>query len=191
MRAAFTVLALGMATAGTAAAQAVDKEKLREAARLPVVSGRMGIASNAEGEFVVEGEKTDPRAEIKKLNAAVKRDPSDGPRYYKLGTFHDQLGEEVQANQAYAKALELCRRQLKHQPNDGALLVLEAKALYACGKEEEAVAVLHEAVKRAPQAWQSHQALGSHLQQKALYELLDGHLPSVRRKKVLYQLSPA
>ncbi len=196
MRLTLIALALGTVTAGTAVGQGVDKEKLRKAARLPAVSPEIVIAVNAEGRFIVKGEKIDPRAEIKTLNAALKGDDSDAAWYYELGVWHVQLDEEALAKTAFAKALELASRQLEVRPDDGAFLVLRAKALYASGKKAEYESALREAVRKAPRAWQPHQALGGWLHEKALCELLnepfsgEGGLAELLRQVVLAKPSP-
>jgi tetratricopeptide (TPR) repeat protein len=95
MRTCIAILAVFAAITAPAAAQQIDREKLRRVARFPDLSVNVGFGlSLRRGLILSLAEKPDTRAEIAALQKAMKRDASDAERYYRLGLLYSQAAEE-------------------------------------------------------------------------------------------------
>ncbi len=175
MRTRTAVLALAFLLTGVSPTRALDRARLREAGRLPLVTARAGIGFNSLGEFILQGERADP-AQITVLEKAMKGDASDAERHYRLG----QLTDGDKSERAFAKAVSLFREQVKANPKDAWVLAQLGQALAAAGQMKEADKVLRQAVALAPRDWRCRVALGRYLQGR-VEDLLFQSIPSGRK----------
>lgn len=167
MRTKIVALVLVATIASRVAAQQVDKEKLRKLAKLPTVENQWGFGFTLTGGFTTFWESPDVSAEITALRKSTKNNVTDAERYYRLGELYNQMDDDVRAQSAFAKSVELYRKLLKSQPSKGELLAQFGKTLSAAEKKDEAETVLRKAVKVAPQEWRCWVALGKFLQEKS------------------------
>ncbi len=168
MRIRIVVLMLVAAMASRVAAQQVDKEKLRKAAKMPTMSFEVALYFSPTRGFVLSEDKAELTAEVAAIQKAMKGDASDAERYHRLGELYKELKDHDRKEKARDKAVDLYRQLVKSQPNDGRVLAQFGAALSDVGKDEESETVLRQAVKLAPQEWRCWTALGEFLQNKSL-----------------------
>ena len=159
--------------AGTGRADETDKARLREAARLPLVSAFGGVQFSPTHGFSLPGEKRDVPAEIAAVLKEMKGDSQDAKRHLQLSELYELAGDPKRGEEAAGKAVNLFRQQLKDAPGNGPTLALLGESLAASGKLDEAEKTLREAVKVSPRDWHTWTALSQFLNKKAIRVLLD------------------
>lgn len=170
-RAVFAFVALSL-IAGRAPAGGLDKAKLRKLAKLPEVSVVVSVQFSSTLGFSFNGEKPDPLAEIARVRKQLKGDPSDAERYLRLGRLYAKAQLKKEEKQADAKAVALCRQQVREHPDDMRWLAQLGDALVSTGKEEEGEKLLRRAVKEAPNEWRGWLGLAKCVDGLALRALL-------------------
>jgi tetratricopeptide (TPR) repeat protein len=171
MRNALALVVLAALGTGIAPAQQVNKEALKQAARLPRISLFTGVKCSEEG-YGLLGERLEPDLEIAALRKALKDDASDAERHLRLSQLYLDAHDQRQAQEAAAKAVEQFRQRLKTQPNSGALLAQLGQALDLLGKRDDAETTLRQAVKAAPDDYHCWLPLGKFLTCRAVDVLL-------------------
>lgn len=156
-------------------AQEVDKEKLRQLAKLPKINLSFGmLLSNLKGFQTLEEslEKTDAPGAITALQKELKGDVTDAERYFRLGGLHQQQKDKARVKEAFEKAVELYRLQVKASPNDGRLMSALGESLQMAERFEEAETFVRRAVTVAPNDWKCWTTLGRFLLGKSWSALL-------------------
>ncbi|MGH7222126.1 MAG: hypothetical protein ACRELF_02765, partial [Gemmataceae bacterium] len=111
-----TSLIAFLVLAGQAAAAEIDKTRLRQLATLPTVSLIANFGVSTKTGFYYNDMKPDPRVEIARIVKELKGDASDAEHYVRLGIFYSKADREKESENAYAKAISLCRQQVKEHP---------------------------------------------------------------------------
>src|SRR5262249_39530956 len=161
MRKGFVLLALAI-LAGETAGQGGDKERLRHAARMPILYVFSNVHFNLADGLVLTDEKRDVRSEIAPLRKALTADPSDPDHRARLGELSAKVNDDKTANLAFATAAKIYRHQLLASPDDSRLLTRLAGCLGHDKSEKESL--LRRAVKVNPGNWEAWVALADWLQ---------------------------
>src|SRR5262249_26695085 len=100
---------------GAGLAHATDKDKLRQAVRLPGVSALFGIGFNTENGAMLSGEQrvTPPPEDVLK---SLTGKSSDAAIYEQLADSYGSRGQKDKARAAQEKAVALYRQRLREQP---------------------------------------------------------------------------
>jgi tetratricopeptide (TPR) repeat protein len=165
--------AIGIAVlvlASTAWADEIDKAKLQGTLRLPGI--KMMLDWDYDG-VPRSASKAHPRKRIVEIRQSLKGDPSDAEQFSELGFLHDQLGEEKASQEAYARAVELYRKQVEVEPKQARSLVGLGLALRGVGQSEQAEIVLRRSAKGSDD-WKAWAALGDFYHHRAIDELFGG-----------------
>jgi tetratricopeptide (TPR) repeat protein len=157
---------------GTVAADEIDKDKLRQAVRLPSVSVQFGVWFNSGDGMILNGAEIDVADDIAAVEKSLKGDASDGPRLLNLVELYAKVKDKKKAEAAREKALALYREQVKARPDDGKLLGELGMALYLKDDNDEAEQTLRRALELAPKDWYPRVALGRLLTERALEALV-------------------
>lgn len=111
-------------------------------------------------------------AEIAALKKRLSGDARDADLYYQLGHWYSLAQQTDFAKNAYLKAVELYRLQLKQQPDSNRALTGLAAALMKSEQgQDQAESILRQAVKKIPAESPCWQALGSCLLDRSWNEL--------------------
>lgn len=144
-----------------------EPSAVRAAIRLPSMQLRAGVGFSPHSGLVELDETGPSSAAIAKLRRAMKGDASDAPRYRTLGAVYAGSGQKAEAQQAYAKALELYEAGLRQNPADGALSAAKGEVLAGKGDLAGAEQFLKAEARRLPTAWQVQTTLGRVLRQQS------------------------
>ncbi|HEY7425286.1 MAG TPA: hypothetical protein VH682_13725 [Gemmataceae bacterium] len=174
-RIAFVLVALLFLAARTPAGH-VDKVKLRELAELPTVSVTVGINFSITFGFSFNGKKPDPLAEIAQLQKQMKGDPSDVERYLRLSRLYTKAKREKKSDESDAKAVAICREQVRKHPDDMSWLARLGEALVSSDEIDEGEKLLRRAVKDAPKEWRAWLGLAECVDRLAL-RVISGDKP--------------
>ncbi|HEY7311486.1 MAG TPA: tetratricopeptide repeat protein [Gemmataceae bacterium] len=169
-RTALVLLALSLIP-GRAQAGSVDKAKLRKLAKLPEVGVVVGVGFSTTFGCSFNGDKPDPLAEIARLRKQLKGDPSDVERYLRLGRLYSKAERKKESEEAYAKAVSICRQQVREHPDDMRWLAQLGDALVSNDEIDEGEKLLRRAVKEAPNEWRAWLALGECVDGRAVHAL--------------------
>lgn len=178
MRASILTIALALVMANGAAAQSVEKARLRQLARLPTITFDFGFYYSSTRGFLIGAAKPDVNAEIRELRQTLNGDRRDALRYFQLGKLYEEAKDSARAAKAYARSVALYRQQIRSRPRDGRLLAQFGKALSAAGRQAEAETTLRRAVKITPAHWEGWAALGKFLTDRAWLALWGGQAGS-------------
>lgn len=137
---------------GTGTAQAIDKEKLRAAARPPGFAWKFGLGWK-DGGFHIIGAEPDPETAIAALRKTLTGDGDDAPRYVRLGALYSYAKKKEEANQSLEKAAALYRQRLVEKPDQARVLAEYGDTLWSLEKFDEAESQLRQAVILAPEDW--------------------------------------
>lgn len=137
----------------TTAAKAVNKEKLRRAVCLPVVTVFRGFYLNAAGFSLHHWREVPLSQQITALRKSRKGDATDAERYCRLGELYAKADQPVHSKKSYSTAAELCRLELRQHPEDVSWRLRLADALQGVDQNIEAEALLRQAIADAPQNW--------------------------------------
>jgi tetratricopeptide (TPR) repeat protein len=156
-----------IALARTGAAQSADHAKLREAVKLPQMSINFQFHADLGRGF---GLHDDPTVRIAALRKTLHGDSSDADIYNRIGELYNThaLNANKQAQEAFAKAIPLYRKQLETQPRNGWILAQLGSDLFQVHEYAEAEKMLREAVRVAPQDWRTWAELGTFVQNNAV-----------------------
>lgn len=157
-----TLLVAGRTDAG------VDKAQLRKLVRLPEVDVSAGVYFSTTFGFVFNGETPDPLAEIARLQQQLKGDARDVECYLQMGRLYFHARREKEAREVHARAVALCRQQVREHPDDMSWLARLGEALIWADQEKEAEPILRRAIKDAPNEWRAWLALGECLDCRAI-----------------------
>jgi cytochrome c-type biogenesis protein CcmH/NrfG len=113
IRPRFAILPLLVLLMLTSAGKAVDKEKLRRAVRLPVVSASEGFYVGSAGFSLHHWREIPLSQQITALRKSLKGDASDAESYCRLGVLYAKAEQPVHSKKSYSTAAELCRQQLR------------------------------------------------------------------------------
>ena len=151
----------------------MDKPRLRQLAKLPTFEVISGFGFSETNGLIFNGEKPDrPVVEISRIRKELKGDAGDAERYLRLGALYEKVERKKESEDAYAKAIALCRQQVKEHPDDMHRLAQLGDALFQNGDSKEAEALLRRAVKAAPNEWRVWVALGKCVDNRALQTIL-------------------
>src|SRR5689334_16020245 len=98
-----------------------DKQKLRDAIKLPSLSFAFGVGFSAIPGKTAWREEMDPQGEIAALRKALQEKGNDAERWQALGSLYEMEGDKSQAQSAFTRALSLYRQQTKAQPHNASL----------------------------------------------------------------------
>lgn len=163
LRAAWIPIAL---LAGPAAAQQVDREKLRALLRLPMFEMSVGFKFSSSG-LVGEVKPKDRRKEIKQVEGMLTGEPRDAERHESLGDLYARTGDHDRAGEAYRRAIELYRQLLTSDPKNGLHLAGLGACLDEIEEHDQAEGTLLRAVDAAPGEWKAWLKLGRCLASKS------------------------
>jgi tetratricopeptide (TPR) repeat protein len=169
MRNGVVLLALAI-LASEAASQGINKEKLRQAARMPEPSLLGGVSFHPIVGFYLLFDPPDVRPEIAGLRKALKNDAKDAERWFRLGQLYDWIGDEKEGRSVWARATRLYRARLAASPDNSKLLRRLALCLEDGNPEQETL--LRRAIKIGPGDWEAWAALGEQLVTRAHLSLL-------------------
>jgi tetratricopeptide (TPR) repeat protein len=165
--------------------------RLRQAVRLVPVNLQMGFRFDFTGALDMQDELRPPAEEIARVRQELTGEPSDAPKQLRLARLYSNLGDTNSAKASVDKALELARRRVALQPDDGLALAILGEALSRADKDDEAEAALREATRKSPSRWETWVRLGTMLDARSQAALggddpqrptdwmrvLQGHLP--------------
>lgn len=160
MRLAFTFAFLFALILSASPIQAVDKDKLRKAVKLPAMRLKLHYNMNA----IADLEERKPRRSPEELQEILKGTPEDADVYLELSEAYDGSKNKEEGKKCRQKAIELLRRQLKVRPNDG-LIHAKLGELLLTEHPEEAERLLRRAVELSPKeltCWRSLAAYHEH-----------------------------
>jgi tetratricopeptide (TPR) repeat protein len=151
------------------AAPETGAKKLREVVRLPTIDFAFSLKFQSRNGWTlsVVGAEEDSTAEIATLRKELKGDISDAERFTRLEELYAKANDKTNLQAAAGKALELWRRRVELQPDNGYVLSEFGSSLSGAEKYEEAESVLRKATRVAPTEWRSWIALGTFLDSKA------------------------
>jgi tetratricopeptide (TPR) repeat protein len=161
------LLSLSALLTANASVMAVNKEKLRRAACLPLLTACSSFQFHSATGFSL-GPKTPLPEEIAAVRELLKSDPTNAENYIRLGSLYDKAGSQSESKEAYSQAAELCRRQLEQHPDDLSWRLTLAEALQDLGKDDEAESLIRQALKDAPRDWRCWLELAEVLGTKSL-----------------------
>ncbi len=168
------LLAALMGLTASVFGELLDKEQLRQMAKLPTVNLMFSFGVDSLNGFT--SEPTLSAAEATAQITAIKKTQSshtaDAAWYDRLGDLYGQAKDTNAAMRAYAKAAGLYQRQLKTQPDDAAIWLAYGAVLGGAGKPAEAETAMRQAVKVAPQNAAAWLQLGNFLSGRAAVTLL-------------------
>jgi tetratricopeptide (TPR) repeat protein len=168
------VLSAILVLASPAAADEIDKAKLRDVVSLPALNLKFGVGFDSrQGVSGLDAER-DAQVEIAQLNKAMKGSASDAARHARLAELYDMLHDKEKSQKAAVHAVDLYRQQRKTDPDNGRLLSKLALALLWADDSEKAEKAARHAVELAPREWECHLTLGRVLSDKALFKVTDG-----------------
>jgi tetratricopeptide (TPR) repeat protein len=173
MRGIAVGLAACLCVAALRAEEPGNRERLRQAAKLPSLEVAVNIGFDSRHRFKLLDDGPPGPEAIAVLRKALKGDASDAERYLQLARLYDDSRESDRAGEAARKAAELFRQRLKDRPQDGALLVGLGQALDEVDEDKEEEEVLRRAVKAAPGEARPWLALGSLLENRAVTVLFN------------------
>ncbi|MBI4585610.1 MAG: tetratricopeptide repeat protein [Planctomycetes bacterium] len=158
-----------------AAAEEVDREKLRQLAKLPrtAVTADLFNLDQVQKDMRTTLEAT-RRSEVEKLKNALLKEPGNAERWQRLGELYSQLDDDQEAKKAGSKAAELYRERLKSAPANGRLLSELGTALWRAGQIDEAEKRFLQAVELDPKEWRCWMALGKFQGARPLAALVVG-----------------
>lgn len=130
--------------------KAVDKERLRRAVHLPLLSAVQGFHSSFSPH---PWQKIPLSQQITALRKSLQGDATDAERYCRLGKLYAEADKPSHAKKSYAAAAELCHQQLRQNPKDISWRLRLADALTGLDQDIEAEALLRQAIEDAPQNW--------------------------------------
>ncbi|MEW6306956.1 MAG: tetratricopeptide repeat protein [Verrucomicrobiota bacterium] len=169
----FIFLALMVSLAGAQAATPQrGRDSLRQLLRLPSINTQFGFNFQQSRGFVFETGERDAAREVRELEQALANEPPNPERLFQLGRLQEQAGNHVSARNAYAKAVQLARKQIESRPEDALLLVALGQSLAEMSEHVEAESVLRRATRLAPREARAWLALGVFLDQRAWAELM-------------------
>ncbi|HWG42125.1 MAG TPA: tetratricopeptide repeat protein, partial [Gemmataceae bacterium] len=148
------ILLAGRVEAGT-----INKPKLRKLAELPAITITSVIRFSTTYGYSFNQEKPNAVAEIARLRKQLKGDASDAERYQRLSLLYAKADRTKESDEASAKAVALCRQQVREHPQDMRWLAQLGDALVEDGQTEEGEKLLRRAVKEAPNEWRAWLAL--------------------------------
>lgn len=151
----------------------VDKTKLRQLARLPGVRISFGFGFSSTSGFGI-GEIPDHWAEIARLQTQLKGDSSDAERYLLLSGHYSMVRRERESAEAGAKALAICRRQVREHPGGIGWRILLGESHLWAGDMEEGEKLLRRAVDEAPNEWRGWLALAMCVDSQSLQAVFTG-----------------
>jgi tetratricopeptide (TPR) repeat protein len=166
-----TIFALMLVTLSGSVQAQPDKQKLREAIKLPSMTFAFGVGFSAIPGQTAWAEESDPQAEIAALRKALKGNASDAERWQALGSLYERREEKSLSQAAFARAVSLYRQRVKAQPRQVPLLIAFGKTLQKASQQEEAERVFRQATQAAPKDWRPWVALGDVLGDRALSTL--------------------
>ncbi len=162
-------LAVLLLLTGRVGAGEIDKAKLRKLAELPTVTVVAGVGFSTTSGFTFNDEKPDPAAEIVRLRKQLQGDATDAERYQRLGLLYHKIDQKKASEEAYAKAVALCRRQVREHPEDKRWLARLGDALVATDQADEGEKLLRRAIREAPEDWRAWLALAQCLDGRAVH----------------------
>jgi tetratricopeptide (TPR) repeat protein len=135
----------------------VDKDKLRELARVPRQNWSFGSLSTPANAQKMEKEKETTTKRIAELQESVEGNDSDAEKYVELGDLYE---DAEKSKDACAKAVKLFERRVQSECENGRFHVQYAKALLGIGDFQEAEKQALEGIRISPKEAASWQALG-------------------------------
>lgn len=168
----FATVSLIVLLTASADAEAVDKDKLRQAACLPQLSAFSGFHFYSETGFSLEPKAPLPE-QIVTVRKLLKTDPANVEACIRLGALYAKADNQKESENAYKKAAELCRRKLAQHPDDIPSQLMLAEALQGLEKADEAEELLRQSVKDAPENWQCWLELAEFLDGKSFQIIMD------------------
>jgi len=167
MRLFLLILVAGLGCYG--AAPETGAKKLREVVRLPTIDFAFSLKFQSGNGWTlsVVGAEEDSSAEIATLRKELRGDISDAERFTRLKELYAKANDKTNSQAAAAKALELWRRRVELQPDNGRFLAELGRSLAGAEKYVEAESVLRKATTVAPAEWKCWIALGTFLDAKA------------------------
>lgn len=154
--------------AGRAQAAEVNKVRLRELADLPTINVTAGIGFSTIYGFSFNDAKPDPEAEIARLRKQLQGDASDAERYQRLGLLLAKTDHKKESDEAYARAVALCREQVREHPDGMRWLARLGAALVDAGQSAEGEKLLRHVVEKAPKEWRAWLALARYVDEQSL-----------------------
>ena len=151
------------------AAPETGAKKLREVARLPTIDLAFGLKFQSGNGWTlsVVGVEEDSTAEITSLRKELNGDLSDAERFTRLAALYARANDKTNLQAAADKALELWKRRVELQPDNGPFLAEYGNSLTSAEKYGEAESVLRKATRVAPAEWKCWMELGKFLDAKA------------------------
>jgi len=137
--------------------QIVDKDKLRELARVPRQNWSFGSLSTPANAQKMEKEKETTTKRIAELQESVEGNDSDAEKYVELGDLYE---DAEKSKDACAKAVKLFARRVQSECENGQFHVQYAKALVGIGDFQEAERQALEGIRFSPKEAACWQALG-------------------------------
>ncbi len=168
----FAILSLVAVLAATTGAKAVDKDKLRQAACLPQLSGFRNFRFSTATGFSLDLNEAPLSEQIAALHKTLKTDPTNAEANIRLGSLYEKTGHLDESKDAYTKAVELCRQRFVQNPNNNSWRLTLAEALQGLSADDEAETLLRQAVKDAPTSWKCWLALAEYLGTKSTQTIM-------------------
>jgi tetratricopeptide (TPR) repeat protein len=148
----------------------VNEQKLRDVLKLPTVQIALAVSFSNPNEFDLFG---DPNGYANKIAALQKQrngSATDAMLLFQIGEVHEKAEQKKEANQAYAQAAAMLRKQIAADAGSPPLARAKSRALlgrvlreWSGGDDAEAEKLLREAVKLAPDDWSVWRDLGRFL----------------------------
>lgn len=155
-----------------AAADAPIQQRLREAVRLPAQELRVEWGFVGAQDWLGEVPVADPPAELERLRARLKGEPSDAPTLREIARVTTLLGDSEAAAAAHGEAFEAWQRWAAAAPGNRDTQLGYARALRETGRFEEAGRLLRRLLAEADSFWEARYELATTLGEQAMADLL-------------------
>lgn len=167
-----TVLVILILIPGRGECGELDKAKLRGLVRMPTVSVYAELNFSSLFGVSLNCEKIDPAAEIARLQQPHKDAAAEVERCQRLVRLYRKLDRMKESKEAGARALGICRAQVREHPTDMRWLARLGDALSDAGELAEGEKLLRRAVKEAANDWESWLALARCVDRQAGREVM-------------------